>query len=136
MAAALRALLIFSGLGISAGAGAGAGATATATATATTTATATVSQVLSIDRGGLDLGGGASYVPGHGVPSGYDVALRTGSPGQTTSATLHDVLLSPAPHVASLTSLTFEYRYVSGYGPSGRLVQFSSVRFSSVQSMW
>jgi hypothetical protein len=62
------------------------------------------------------LTGGASFIPGHGAPTG--MALRSGSPGQTTGASFPKTVLAPG---ATVTEISFSYRYISGYEnePSG-----------------
>ena len=60
------------------------------------------------------LAGGASLVLGHGAPTG--MALRSGSPGQHSAAAFPKLVLSPA---ATVTEVSFVYRYVTGYGAAG-----------------
>ena len=60
------------------------------------------------------LEGGASFVSGHGAPTG--IALRSGDPGQTTGASFPQLVLAPG---ATITSVALTYRYISGYGPAG-----------------
>eukprot|EP00937_MAST-01D_sp_MAST-1D-sp2_P005631 g5631.t1 len=67
-----------------------------------------------LNTGDLSLADGASYIPGHGAPTG--VSIRTGNPGQKTKATFKLVL---TPN-STLTGVAFSYRYVSGYGPAGQ----------------
>ena len=61
----------------------------------------------------LLLRGGASFVGGHGAPTG--VSIRTGNPGQSTTAAF-GLALTPG---STLTGLTTSFRYVTGYGPTG-----------------
>merc|ERR1719460_1753081 len=44
------------------------------------------------------------------------MSLRTGSPGQKTSASFPTSVFSPN---ATITEISFSYRYISGYGPAG-----------------
>lgn len=60
------------------------------------------------------LAGGASFISGHGAPTG--MALRSGSPGETTGASFPKQVLAPG---AILTGVSFSYRYVTGYGAAG-----------------
>merc|ERR1712216_147675 len=74
-----------------------------------------VSTTITVNKGDILLEGGASFIPGHGAPTG--ISLRTGSPGQTTAASFpSNMVLSPG---ATITSISFSYRYVSGYGAAG-----------------
>ena len=71
-------------------------------------------QQLMIGAHDLLLTGGASFVPGHGAPTG--MALRTGSPGQTSAASFPKTVLAPG---ISVTDISFTYRYISGFGAAG-----------------
>ena len=71
------------------------------------------SEVHTLGTGDLSLSGGASYIPGHGAPTG--MSIRTGNPGQHSAASFK-LVLAPG---STLTSIAFAYRYISGYGPSG-----------------
>ena len=65
------------------------------------------------------LEGGASFVSGHGAPTG--IALRSGDPGQTTGASFPQLVLAPG---ATITSVALTYRYTSGYGrPASDMAQ-------------
>ena len=69
---------------------------------------------LSIGAHDFLLTGGASVIPGHGAPTG--ASLRTGDPGQVTAASFPKLVLAPG---ATITALSLDYRYVSGYGQDG-----------------
>ena len=70
-------------------------------------------QSITVGSSDLYLSGGASFVPGHGAPTGMSV--RTGNPGQTSAAAFK-LVLAPG---STLTSVDFSFRYVTGYGPTG-----------------
>lgn len=69
---------------------------------------------LYINSGDIILAGGASFVPGHGAPTG--MALRSGSPGQTTAASFPKLVLAPG---VTVTEVSLSYRYICGYGDEG-----------------
>ena len=70
-------------------------------------------QTFTLSTHTLLLSGGASFMSGHGAPSGE--SLRTGNPGQTSTAAFK-LVLAPG---STLTGVEFTYKYVTGYGPSG-----------------
>ena len=69
---------------------------------------------LQVGRHDFILAGGAGFVPGHGAPTG--MALRSGSPGQTTAASFPQLVLAPG---ATVQEVAMSYRYVTGYGAAG-----------------
>ena len=69
---------------------------------------------LQVGRHDFILAGGAGFVPGHGAPTG--MALRSGSPGQTTAASFPQLVLAPG---ATVQEVSMSYRYVTGYGAAG-----------------
>lgn len=63
------------------------------------------------------LAGGASFIGGHGAPTG--VSLRTGNPGtQTTASFPSSKVLTPG---CTVSGISFTFRYIVGYEsvPSG-----------------
>ncbi len=72
-------------------------------------------QTLNLDSHSFLLTGGASFIAGHGAPTG--VSLRTGSPGQRTAASFpSNAVIAPN---TTITGIDFSYRYICGYGAAG-----------------
>ena len=75
------------------------------------------SSSITVDRGNVRLAGGATFISGHGAPTG--MAIRSGSSGASTGASFpSDMVLSPG---STVTAVSLSYRYIVGYekSPSG-----------------